>query len=109
MEPKEFYKILGSRIAETRKVKGLTQSALADKARLTRAGLASIETGRQGIHVHQLIELANVLGVKNFESLLPADLWLHENLSGAPKVVTTGSSLTLEQKKQVASIVELLG
>ena len=109
MEAHEFYRFLGRAIAEKRKAKRFTQAELAGKIGMTRAALANVETGRQGVQVHQLVEIANALGVSSFETLLPANLWLPAAPAKPPRVATTGPSLTKEQKFQVASIFDLLG
>lgn len=105
----DFYRSLGATIASKRKAKGLTQVELAERIGMSRAALANVETGRQGVHVHQFVEVANALGIRSFETLLPANLWLPDNVANAPRVATTGSTLTSRQKRQVANIFDVLG
>ncbi|WP_165362878.1 helix-turn-helix domain-containing protein [Promicromonospora panici] len=66
----DFYSELGSRVREARRAIGLTQSALAQAAGLTRASVANIEAGRQKILAHHLVSIAAATGTKP-EALLP--------------------------------------
>lgn len=109
MEQRTFYSALGGRIADRRGAKNMTQAALSERIGIPRARLASIESGRQSIHVHQLVEIANALGVKSIEALLPANFWLPANSGVADAVEFTGSALSAEQKRQIAGIFDSLG
>ncbi|WP_158586862.1 helix-turn-helix domain-containing protein [Aurantiacibacter zhengii] len=109
MEAEQFYKQLGSILAERRRAKGLTQTQLADRIGVPRTRLANVETGRQSVHVHQLVEIANALGAHSIEALLPANFWVPQNATQSSKVETTGSRLSVRQQKQVADIFDSLG
>ena len=65
-----LYKRLGATIKARRRELGLTQSELAHQLGISRASLASIETGRQGVSVDRLYMLADNLGVEA-RALLP--------------------------------------
>ena len=65
-----LYGCLGAAIRERRRELGLTQADLARRVGISRASLASVETGRQGVLVHRLYVFADKLGVE-VESLLP--------------------------------------
>lgn len=52
------YKHIGALIKNRRKHLGLTQEGLASQLAISRASLASIETGRQNVLVHQLYTFA---------------------------------------------------
>ncbi len=56
--------MVGKRIAEARRAKGLTQSELAEKAEISRYTLVKIENG-DGVNMtaHTLLNIARVLGV----------------------------------------------
>jgi transcriptional regulator with XRE-family HTH domain len=62
------YQQIGSAIKARRKTLGLKQEALAATLGISRGALANIETGRQGILVHQLLKFAAAL------QLTPSDL-----------------------------------
>lgn len=64
MKNKIVYKIIGEIIKTRRKELGLTQENLAEKIKLSRPGLANIESGRQGILVHSIYEIAEALDLK---------------------------------------------
>lgn len=53
---------LGANLAASRKIHGLTQQELADRAGITRATLASLEHGEGGPRVEALLAVARVLG-----------------------------------------------
>lgn len=60
-----IYKEIGRRLSEARNRLGLTQEKLGGKLdpRLTRAAIANIETGKQRILAHTLLELSRLLGI----------------------------------------------
>ena len=60
---------IGTRIAELRAKRGMTQEALAARARLNRASLANIERGAKQPKLDTLGRLAKALGV-NLTTLL---------------------------------------
>lgn len=67
----DFYERLGARISEARRAKkGLTQERLATVIGLSRPSMVNIERGRQPLKVHQLVALADALGLAVAE-LLP--------------------------------------
>lgn len=55
-------KQLGQRIAELRKLKGLSQEDLAKTVKISRPSLAQIELGNRGIDILELQKLSQVLG-----------------------------------------------
>lgn len=61
--------ILGRRIVEERKRLGLTQEALANKAKISRASLALVEMGRGNIQLETLVRVAEALEVHPSELL----------------------------------------
>jgi transcriptional regulator with XRE-family HTH domain len=65
----EFYVRLGQRIREARKSSGMTQEAAAARLSLSRTSFVNIEKGRQRLAVHQLVDLAKVLGFEPGELL----------------------------------------
>ena len=68
----QFYSLVGERIREARKVRSLTQEALAMAVSLTRTSITNIEQGRQNFPLHTLIEIARALGVSSAD-LIPPD------------------------------------
>lgn len=56
-----IYRHIGLLIKNRRKQLGLTQENLAKRLAISRASLASIETGRQNILVHQIYRFATAL------------------------------------------------
>jgi transcriptional regulator with XRE-family HTH domain len=67
-----FYRDLGRRIAEVRRLRGLTQERLAERASITTSYLARIETGARKPTLDVVRRLAEALGVEVWR-LLAAD------------------------------------
>jgi transcriptional regulator with XRE-family HTH domain len=103
MIPHPIYGRIGDLIRQRRKLLDLTQEGLAGQLGISRASLASIETGRQNILVHQLYGLASALNL-NPQDFLPA----------IPVAVRKGHSselplpegLSVEQRAQVTLLFE---
>jgi transcriptional regulator with XRE-family HTH domain len=71
VDTEEFYKELGRRVAAIRRRDGLSQVDVAAASGLKRATIASFETGRQRMHVHQLYAVAKGLRLSDLEELIP--------------------------------------
>jgi transcriptional regulator with XRE-family HTH domain len=67
-----FYRLLGATIAASRVRGGMSQQQLGDllTPRVTRACVANIESGKQRVLVHTLVQIAEALGMAPSE-LLP--------------------------------------
>ncbi len=63
MEKDAVYEKIGRQIRSARVERGLKQEQIARFLDLTRTAVTNIETGRQGIQVHQLMMIADVLEV----------------------------------------------
>ncbi len=61
----------GRIVARRRDELGLTQSELAARSNLSRASIASIENGRQNVHLYHLYDLASALELRRVTDLLP--------------------------------------
>ncbi len=71
--PDEFYEELGANIRDRRNAIGMTQSTLAEKVGVKRTSIANIESGAQGVLVHQLLSIAKALKVSP-TTLMPKDV-----------------------------------
>jgi transcriptional regulator with XRE-family HTH domain len=69
----DFYARLGEQIRATRREGGITQEEVAERLSLNRTTIVNIEKGRQRLAVHQLVNLAAVLGCEP-ASLLPSEV-----------------------------------
>lgn len=56
---------VGEHLAAGRKIQGLTQQELADRAGLTRATVANLEHGEGGTRIEALLAVARVLGTND--------------------------------------------
>jgi transcriptional regulator with XRE-family HTH domain len=102
------YKEIGKRIQRWRKAKVMKQETLAKELGISRGSLANIETGKQGILVHQIYNFARVLKVKPHD-FLPESAG---ELSSAPTVVLsqpTNIVLSPDQQRQIANVLTAAG
>ena len=60
---------VGIRLRALRVVRGFSQAALAKILGIHQSNISHIESGRQGVTIHQVIRLANALGVSSDEIL----------------------------------------
>jgi transcriptional regulator with XRE-family HTH domain len=66
---------IGALIRQTRKTKGLSGSALAERAGISRNTLGALEAGRGNVELNTLLALLDSLGLEmQFVPLLVADL-----------------------------------
>lgn len=63
----EIGKLIGIRILELRKNKGLSQEALANLAEIDRTYMTGVETGKRNISVKVLLKIITALG-SNYRS-----------------------------------------
>jgi transcriptional regulator with XRE-family HTH domain len=70
-----FYASLGRRVQDLRKARGLTQEQLGSRIvpAVTRASIANIEAGKQGVLTYTLVQLAQALA-STPQDLLPKSL-----------------------------------
>src|SRR4051812_34465742 len=69
MPNEAVYGRIGGNIRRVRKDRGLNQEDVARALDLTRTAVTNIETGRQGLQVHQLLIIADALSVTPQELL----------------------------------------
>ena len=63
------FNIIGKRLKESRKKKGLTQEKLAELMNVSIAYLSKVETGKIHINLERLSQICNILGVTEGEIL----------------------------------------
>ena len=76
-------KLLGQRIRDARKAKGLTQERLAELLGIGTSNISYIETGKFSPSMENFEKLVEILGVEpcelyTFETLKPADVMIKE-------------------------------
>jgi transcriptional regulator with XRE-family HTH domain len=102
VKPEPIYQQIGRLIRSLRRGADKAQEELASRLGISRATLASIETGRQRILIHQLYAVARALDVKVSELLpSPAD----DRTAPSWDTFTFDGDLNTQQKKQVASLI----
>jgi transcriptional regulator with XRE-family HTH domain len=102
MIPDPIYKSVGLLIKARRKALGLKQENLAHTMRISRGSLANIETGKQGILLHQLYKFANALELR-VTDLLPEETPTSTATERA-KLPLPGD-LPVQQNKQLADLI----
>ena len=82
----------------------MTQSALATTVGMSRASVANIEGGRQGVLLHQLYRFADALHLSEAAELLPAAVSRRANteLLGLP---LSDETLSDQDKAQITQLV----
>jgi transcriptional regulator with XRE-family HTH domain len=60
--PEPIYRMIGAKIEQLRLELGWTQKDLADKIGLTRASIANMETGRQRMMLHTIVQICEAFG-----------------------------------------------
>jgi len=103
MSEKAIYKAFGRAIATRRNELGLTQEKLAVKIGLSRASIASIESGRQNVLLHQVYSLALALEFSNVSELLPA--LPKPNLQGEITMPLSDETVTAHNKAQINDVI----
>lgn len=102
--PDPIYKQIGAVIRTRRKALEKTQEGLAEELGISRAALASIETGRQNVLVHQLYRIAITLDMKRSD-LLPDPLPSGETQPKRPPLPLP-AGLTAEQNAQILKLID---
>lgn len=97
-----IYRHIGLLIKNRRKQLGLTQEKLAKRLAISRASLASIETGRQNVLVHQLYRFSTALQLEP-KDFLPAFDGLRPVLDLEELPLPAG--LNAQQKEQVTRLL----
>lgn len=97
-----IYRHIGLLIKNRRKQLGLTQETLSKRLAISRASLASIETGRQNVLVHQLYRLAMALQLEP-RDFLPT-LGGQKNVPDQEELPLP-SGLSAQQREQIARLL----
>lgn len=99
----QIYRHLGAVIRRRRKFLGLRQEDLAKILKISRGALSNIETGRQGVLVHQLYHFSEFLGVQPSDFLLPAPP--ESNALEAKWMDAIPANLKPRQREQIARLL----
>ena len=67
----DMCKLVGDNTARTRKEKGLTQEALAEKSGLSQQYISGLQNGLRNLKVLTLCKLATALGVGHLDLVTP--------------------------------------
>jgi transcriptional regulator with XRE-family HTH domain len=97
-----IYQRIGAIIRNRRRGVDWSQAELAQRLDISRATLASVETGRQRLLVHQLYALARVFGVKPEQLLPPAP---ESSPVSREMRAQLPANLSNEQAKQIATLI----
>lgn len=86
----------------------MKQEALADALGISRGSLANIETGKQGVLVHQIYNFSRVLKVKPHD-FLPDSTGEMSLVSQVVLSQPTNIELSPEQQRQIANVLSDAG
>ncbi len=102
-----IYKQIGAVIKSRRKTLEMKQETLAGLLGISRGSLANVETGRQGILVHQLYKFSAALQLKTPIDLLPQPSpdHLRTEQSERPELPLP-SGLKAQEKEQITRLFE---
>lgn len=78
---KLLQKQIGQRLAELRKMKGLSQEDLSKSVKISRPSLAQIELGNRGVNVFELQQLSLVLGF-SLDDFMSKDFSVNQDIEG---------------------------
>ena len=95
-----FYRDLGRRVAARRSARRATQAEIGAAIGSSRASVANIEAGRQGLQVHQLYQLAQALALDDLGELIPTQVPAVEDES-----LLAEAGVSDVQRAQIESIV----
>ncbi len=96
-----FYKEFGRRVAARRASARLTQLDVAARSGMSRATIASIESGRQRVQLHQLYALARGLKLADIGDILPTEVSAAEEIDLLPAI----DDVSALQRAQIDSIM----
>jgi transcriptional regulator with XRE-family HTH domain len=89
---------IGNKIKILRKVRGLTQTQLADKLEVGRATISNYEIGRRSPHLKELERIASVLGVGlDYFGVAKSDI---TDLIARAKVLFNDTNISPEEKEK---------
>jgi transcriptional regulator with XRE-family HTH domain len=108
MNTKLSQKQIGKRVAELRKVKGLSQQDLSKTVKISRPSLAQIELGNRSIDILELQQMSMVLGFSLDDFMSKNFSVKEEDLGGASKKVNKVVERTSVPKLQVNKFKNVL-
>jgi transcriptional regulator with XRE-family HTH domain len=89
---------IGNKIKILRKVRGLTQTQLADKLEVGRATISNYEIGRRSPHLKELERIASVLGVGlDYFGVAQSDI---TDLIARAKLLFNDANISPEEKEK---------
>ncbi len=88
-------KEIGQRIAELRKLKGLSQEDLAKSVKISRPSMAQIELGNRGVDILELHKLSKVLGFS-------LDDFMSEDFSISQEITDTKKEMSRKKEERIS-------
>lgn len=106
MRDEEIYAAFGQQLAARRDRLQKSQKEVAAKVGLSRASIANIESGRQGVLLHHVYALAHALEMDSIADLLPANpsARVYEPIS----VPMTGVAPGSKEAEEVALMISMV-
>ena len=105
MDEAATYRAFGRAVAARRRSIPKTQETIASQVGISRASLANIERGKQRVFLHQVLALANALGLQSAHEIIPARAIAPA--ANAKKSKVTGSEkLTPRQRREIEALLQ---
>lgn len=106
MRDEEIYLAFGRQLAARRQNLKKSQKEIADKVGLSRASIANIESGRQGVLLHQVFALADALEMQSVAEILP--IKRSPRMEEEMTVPMTGVEAGSPEAAQVANFISMI-
>lgn len=106
-DEKDYFKVLGARVAQLRKDQGLTQVQLAELLSISQQMVASYEVGRRRIPVSMLQSLAQALSV-DLDGLLGEAAKARAKRGPAPVLARHMERISALPKTQQKFVIQVL-
>ena len=97
----EIKKLLGQRIKELRKIKGLTQEELAEKMEIDQRNLSKIECGNNFITAETLAKILSALDIE------PSELFTFKHLQEEPVLKDELIKAIIDNKTDIKLLYQL--
>ncbi len=94
---KRVYKLFGNRVKELRENRKITQEELANRVSLSRASITNIESGRQRVLLHQMVDIAKALNANPSQLVEAREEKAADKLAGREDVLKVIDTIKSEQ------------
>lgn len=101
----DFLRLVGSRVRTLRKVKGMTQEELAEKAGLQYSYIGGVERGERNISLETLEKIIEGLGITPFELFKIEEADIDSTLFDKKRKIEGINNLLIERDEKVITMI----